>query len=83
MSCGDTKLKPSLKPYFDKETSKYYILGTAGEPYELADPERFEQIVQDESLEMAAKVDRFLHFCSVLPDDANVDSFIVHTNPGP
>ena len=56
LSCDDTKLLPSLRPYFDKEKDGYFIMGNAGEPYQLMDPDAFERVVTSGQLQKASKV---------------------------
>lgn len=56
LSCDNTKLLPSLRPYYDKEKDGYFIMGHVGKPYQLMDPDAFEGLVKNGQLEKATKV---------------------------
>ena len=60
LSCDDTKLLPSLRPYFDKEKHGYFVMGNIGEPYQLPDPDAFEGVVTSSQLQKATKVSSVL-----------------------
>ncbi len=38
LSVDDTKLLPSLQPYLDAESDKWYLIGSTGEPIEIPGP---------------------------------------------
>lgn len=59
LSCDDTKLLPSVRPYYDKEKDAYFVLGHVGEPYQLVDPGAFEGLITSGQLEKATKVSWF------------------------
>jgi hypothetical protein len=41
LSCDDTKLLSSLRPYYDYRLKGYYVVGHVGEPYQIANVEAF------------------------------------------
>ena len=63
LSCDDTKLLPSVHPYFDKEKDAYFVLGHVGKLYQLVDPSAFEGLITSSQLEKATKVSWFEIFC--------------------
>ncbi|KAF9459537.1 hypothetical protein BDZ94DRAFT_1381618 [Collybia nuda] len=56
LSCDDTKLLASFRPYYDKELEGYYIIGHIGEPYQLANAEEFLDVVKNGNLQKATKL---------------------------
>ncbi|KAL0572455.1 Methionine--tRNA ligase, mitochondrial [Marasmius crinis-equi] len=56
LACDDTKLLPALRPYYDKETDAFYVVGNAGEPFRLLDPEAFEAAIHEAGLKKATKL---------------------------
>jgi hypothetical protein len=56
LACDDTKLLPALRPYYDAETDKHYILGSTGQPLILADPKKLTSVLQSGEAEKAEKV---------------------------
>jgi hypothetical protein len=56
LSCDDTKLLASFRPYYDADRGGYYLMGHVGEPFELPDPDAFRSVVNEESLQKATKV---------------------------
>ena len=56
LSCDDTKLLPSIRPYYDKAKDSYFVMGHVGEPYQLTDPDAFEAVVTSGQLLKASKV---------------------------
>lgn len=45
LSCDDTKLLASFRPYYDEDQKKYFVMGHTGDPYELVDHEAFQRVV--------------------------------------
>jgi hypothetical protein len=45
-----------LRPYYDKETEKHYILGSTGEPLRVANPEELTRMIERGEAEKAVKV---------------------------
>lgn len=56
LSCDDTQLLLALRPYYDVKKGQHFLLGIDGEPMLLAEPEKFEEIVQEGRIEKATKV---------------------------
>lgn len=56
LCCDDTKLNPVLSPYWDKTRKKYFIVGVAGDPIEVADEKALTEVLQSGKLEKATKV---------------------------
>ena len=56
LSCDDTKLLPSFRPYFDHDLDGYYIIGHVGVPYRIADVDAFREVTRNGVLEKATKV---------------------------
>jgi hypothetical protein len=56
LSCDDSKLLASFRPYFDKERDGFFLIGHFGEEYQLADPEAFLKVIVENSLVKATKV---------------------------
>ncbi|KAI0070186.1 hypothetical protein K474DRAFT_1713553 [Panus rudis PR-1116 ss-1] len=55
----DTKLHPALRPFYDKDDDAFYILGCAGEPLRVADPDRLDEYIQDANQKKAQKLRLF------------------------
>ena len=56
LSCDDTKLLASFRPYFDKELDGYYVMGHVGEPLRLLEPSSFSDMTGNNNLEKASKL---------------------------
>ncbi len=56
LAADDTKLTESLHPYRDPKNKKFYVVGVAGHPIEVAEPEELEQILCKGKHELASKV---------------------------
>lgn len=56
LSCDDTKLLASLRPYYDPDREGYFLLGHVGQPLELLDHEAFRTVIKENKLEKATKV---------------------------
>ena len=56
LSCDDSKLLASFRPYYDKERDGFFLIGHFGEEYQLADPESFENVIIENSFVKATKV---------------------------
>ena len=56
LSCDDTKLLPSLRPYYDQDRDGYFLMGHVGEPLQLLDHEAFRIVVKENNLQKATKV---------------------------
>ena len=55
LSCDDTKLLPSLRPYYDQDREGYFLMGHV-KPLQLLDHEAFRNVVKENNLEKATKV---------------------------
>jgi len=62
LSCDDTKLLASLRPFYDKEKEAWFVLGHVGKPYQLLDYENFKTATHSGDLQRATKVG---HMCAV------------------
>lgn len=60
LSCDDTKLLPSLRPYYDQDREGYFLMGHVGQPLQLIDHEAFRVVVKENNLEKATKVRKIL-----------------------
>ena len=56
LSCDDTKLLASLRPFYNKEKEAWFVLGHVGEPYQLLDYEDFKTVTNSGDLQKATKV---------------------------
>ncbi|KAJ2912563.1 hypothetical protein MD484_g7863, partial [Candolleomyces efflorescens] len=56
LSCDDTQLLPALRPCYDTEKEKWYIIGGENGPLLLSDPEEFITIVDNAKVEKAKKM---------------------------
>jgi hypothetical protein len=56
LSCDDSKLLASFRPYYDVDKQGYFIMGHVGEPFQILDPEAFQLVVQEQQLIKATKV---------------------------
>ncbi|KIJ91177.1 hypothetical protein K443DRAFT_115413 [Laccaria amethystina LaAM-08-1] len=58
LSCDDTKLLASFRPYFDKELDGHYVMGHVGKPLRLLDPSNFSDMTRNlnNNLEKASKL---------------------------
>jgi hypothetical protein len=61
LSCDDTKLLASLRPYYDHDCEGYYLMGHIGEPLLLPDPDAFRDVVESHEIRKATKVRSVLH----------------------
>lgn len=59
LSVDDTKLLPSIQPYLDAETDKWYLIGSTGEPMEIPDPDNFQKELDEAESSEATKVNFF------------------------
>lgn len=59
LACDDTKLLPSLRPFWSVELNNYCILGSTGEVFILPDPDQLASMVRQGEIEKATKV-RFI-----------------------
>lgn len=60
LSCDDTKLLASLRPYYDHDREGYFLLGNVGKSLQLLDHEAFRTVVKENKLEKATKVRNIL-----------------------
>lgn len=65
LSCDDTKLLPSLRPYYDQDREGYFLMGHVGEPLQLLDHEAFRIVVKENSLKKATKVRKIFQFDTI------------------
>ena len=65
LSCDDTKLLPSLRPYYDQDREGYFLMGHVGEPLQLLDHEAFRIVVKENSLKKATKVCKIFQFDTI------------------
>ena len=65
LSCDDTKLLPSLHPYYDQDREGYFLMGHVGEPLQLLDHEAFRTVVKKNNLEKVTKVRKILELDSI------------------
>jgi hypothetical protein len=56
LSCDDTKLLASLRPYYDQDREGYFLMGHVGKPLQLLDHEAFRTVVNENKLVKATKV---------------------------
>lgn len=56
LSCDDTKLLASFRPYYDKELDGYFVMGHVGKPFRLLDPTSFSELTDTQDLEKASKL---------------------------
>jgi hypothetical protein len=56
LSCDDSKLLPSLQPYYDENRKAHFIMGHFGEEMQVADPEAFRHMLASAKLVKATKV---------------------------
>lgn len=59
LSCDDTKLLASFRPYYDEDLKGFYVLGNTGAPLHIPDPESFEKVISDSQVKKATKVCHF------------------------
>jgi len=65
LSCDDTKLLASFRPYYDEEKKGYFVMGHVGEPFQVIDPASFQHAVDEKQLKKATKV-KFLSIGRIL-----------------
>jgi hypothetical protein len=56
LSCDDTKLKASLRTYWDPERKQYLLVGGVGEPRAVANMDEMRQLLENGAPEKATKV---------------------------
>ena len=56
LSCDDTKLLASFRPFYDEDRKGYFVMGHTGDPYELVDHQAFQRVVGSQELTKATKV---------------------------
>ena len=56
LSCDDTKLLASFRPYYDEDQKGYFVMGHTRDPYELVDHQTFQRVVESQELTKATKV---------------------------
>ncbi|KAJ3911654.1 hypothetical protein F5877DRAFT_55051 [Lentinula edodes] len=56
LSCDDTKLQQALRPFFDEDRQSWCILGSAGTPMLVVDPEEFHNSIKSAKVEKASKL---------------------------
>ena len=63
LSCDNTKLLASFRPFYDEDRKGYFVMGHTGDPYELVDHQAFQRVVERQELTKATKVNYFTkHF---------------------
>ncbi|KDQ32426.1 hypothetical protein PLEOSDRAFT_1024541, partial [Pleurotus ostreatus PC15] len=69
LACGvdDTKLHPSLRPYYNSSSKTWFLLGATGEPIVVADIEQLDELIKHASGSLAKKV-RLWSLWIPLPD---------------
>lgn len=61
LAADDTQLLPTFRPFLDRETRQWYIVGGSGEPLLVTDPENLRSELESAGLEKATKV-RYIFF---------------------
>jgi hypothetical protein len=56
LSVDNTKLLPSLRPYFDGINKKWFLVGTTGEPLEISDLNLLEEQIESARSQLATKL---------------------------
>ncbi|KAF8905727.1 hypothetical protein CPB84DRAFT_1823080 [Gymnopilus junonius] len=56
LSCDDTKLLASLRPYYDHDREGFFLMGQVGEPMQLVDHEAFRTVVEENEFQKATKL---------------------------
>ncbi|KAF4598659.1 hypothetical protein EYR38_007065 [Pleurotus pulmonarius] len=52
----DTKLHPSLRPYYDQSKKTWFLLGSTGDPLIIANPEQLAELIEQASGDLATKL---------------------------
>ncbi|KAM6495644.1 hypothetical protein JOM56_008350 [Amanita muscaria] len=56
LSCDDTKLFTTIRLYWDAKEEAHFLVGFAGGPRRVADPDQVRAVIESEQLEKATKV---------------------------
>ena len=56
LCCDDTKLFKSWRIYWDAKKNSHFLVGGAGDPVQVADPECLREIIENKNLTKASKV---------------------------
>jgi hypothetical protein len=56
LSVDNTKLLPTLRPYFDGASKKWFLVGTTGEPLEISDLGLLEEQIESARSQLATKL---------------------------
>ncbi|KAF8814342.1 hypothetical protein BYT27DRAFT_7250098 [Phlegmacium glaucopus] len=56
LSCDDTELLASLRPYYNQDRKGYFLIGHVGQPLQLLDHEAFQIVVNENNLKKATKL---------------------------
>ncbi|PPR07227.1 hypothetical protein CVT24_010170 [Panaeolus cyanescens] len=59
LSCDDTKLLASLRPYYDSDRKGFFLLGAVGDPIQILDVDHFREIVRLQTIKKATKLRLF------------------------
>ncbi|KAF4599335.1 hypothetical protein EYR40_006427 [Pleurotus pulmonarius] len=76
-SVDDTKLHPSLRPLYDQSQKTWFLLGSTGDPFIIADVEQLDDIIKQLAGSLATKL-RLWVLCIPLP---NVPPLIIGILP--
>lgn len=76
-SVDDTKLHPSLRPLYDQSKKTWFLLGSTGDPFIIADIEQLDDIIKQLAGSLATKL-RLWVLCIPLP---NVPPLIIGILP--
>jgi hypothetical protein len=60
LACDDTKLRPSLRPYWDPELGRHVVVGGVQGPIVVLDTNELEATLQAEGIARATKVRVYL-----------------------
>ncbi|GLB42721.1 hypothetical protein LshimejAT787_1201700 [Lyophyllum shimeji] len=90
LSCDDTKLLASFRPYYDKDQDAWFIMGHVGEPYRLLDHQSFRAVTESGQLQKAtklrlfclqvpvAKIPTIIVAALAIPDNLTAEDLFVH-----
>lgn len=56
LSCDDSKLFPGFRLYWDAKENSHFLVGGTGPPMRVANPDSLKELIKDQSLEKAKKV---------------------------
>lgn len=59
--CDDMKLFAALRMYYDGTSEQWFVVGGVGEPLVVADVDQLRDIITQEKVEKATKVQWFVH----------------------